>query len=65
MSKNSKYSVVLLLDDQTLIQENYVDLNHYFRSFVVGRGFEPLWTGWKPGILTLRWTDQISNIICY
>lgn len=33
--------------------------------FVVGTRFELVWTGWKPVILTLRWTDQISNIICY
>ena len=37
--------------------------NLHFQSFVVGRGFEPLWTGWKPVILTLRWTDQILIIL--
>ena len=27
--------------------------------FVLGRGVEPLFPGWKPGILTDRWTEQL------
>ena len=28
-------------------------------TFVLGRGVEPLFPGWKPGILTDRWTEQL------
>ncbi len=29
---------------------------------VVGTGFEPVWQGWKPCILTPRWTDQLKSV---
>ena len=32
---------------------------------VVGTGFEPVWQGWKPWILTPRWTDQIKTMLEY
>ena len=34
-------------------------------AIVVGTGFEPVWQGWKPWILTPRWTDQIKTMMEY
>ena len=31
----------------------------YLDRVVVGTGFEPVWQGWKPCILTPRWTDHL------
>ena len=36
-----------------------------YTSIVVGTGFEPVWQGWKPWILTPRWTDQIKTMMEY
>ena len=39
---------------------NYTpDLPIYLDRVVVGTGFEPVWQGWKPCILTPRWTDHL------